>query len=265
MTDQYPRLDDATRAELEDYMDGRMTAEQRAAFQQRIEDDPVLAAEFKLQQRVDDAIGRLHAADMQRVASTRDAMLDRLRQGSPAEMTEPVKASRSPVFRWAAFGGIAAVIALAAILLFSSIGPNDSYEDMQFVEVATVYQDEVEAGFAPDWVCDNQRFTETIQEKLGRTVALSPMPDDRRMLGLSYVPRARQDSVVMLGQYSDQDVLVFFDLAELADEFYALEVNDGLYVHQRDLGDLRMIEVSPEEMPVFLDYVSRPDLEPDSD
>ncbi|MEM9346319.1 MAG: hypothetical protein AAGB26_06865, partial [Planctomycetota bacterium] len=135
----------------------------------------------------------------------------------------------------------------------------------QYVEVAKVYQNEVEAGFTPDWVCDNQRFTETVQEKLGRTIALNPMPDDRRMLGLSYVPRARFDSVVMLAQYNDQDVLVFFDLAELADDFYTLEADDGLYVHQRDLGDLRMIEVSPEDMPVFLDYISRPDLENDSD
>ncbi|MEM6507461.1 MAG: hypothetical protein AAF711_18645, partial [Planctomycetota bacterium] len=178
---------------------------------------------------------------------------------------KPIKMLSSTVFRWAAYSGIAAAIAIAAVLLLMNTWSQIGYDELQYVEVAKVYQSEVEAGFTPDWVCDNQRFTETVQEQLGRTITLNLMPDDRRMLGLSYVPRARFDSVVMLAQYNDRDVLVFFDLAELTDDFYTLEVDDGLYVHQRDLGDLRMIEVSPEDMPVFLDYISRPDLENDSD
>ncbi|MEM1353457.1 MAG: hypothetical protein AAGC44_02635 [Planctomycetota bacterium] len=261
---QHQRLDDATQAELEDYMDGRMTAEDREAFECRMQDEPALAAEYRLQQRVDDSIGRLLAADMGRVASPPSQIRDRLRRVS-VETPTPRTLLHSTVFRLAALGGVAAAIALAAVLLLTNAGPSDGYDELQFVEVGTVYQNEVEAGFKPDWVCDNAQFTQTIQETLGRKVALNPMPNDRRMLGLSYVPRARFDSVVMLGRYNGQDVLVFFDLATLADDFYSLEVNDGLYVHQRDLGDLRMIEVSPQDMSVFLDYVSRPDLSPESD
>ncbi|MEM9108986.1 MAG: hypothetical protein AAGC72_03090, partial [Planctomycetota bacterium] len=151
-----PRLDDATRTELEDYIDGRMTSENREVFERRMQDDPALIAECQLQQRVDDALDRLLTADMQRVASPPSVIRDRLRQSSEAG-PKPIKMLSSTVFRWAAYSGIAAAIAIAAVLLLMNTWPQIGYDELQYVEVAKVYQNEVEAGFTPDWVCDNQR------------------------------------------------------------------------------------------------------------
>jgi len=258
MNEQHPGPDDTGRDRLEDYLDGRLSADQRAAFERLMRDDPALSAEVELQRRVDRTLGRVLSEEMARVSASPDVIRDRLKQASSAAAKPRRGVLRSPVFRWAAIGGIAALIALAAALLLMPSEPGP-YDELQFVAVNRYFQEQVADGFKPDWVCDNQRFTETIQETLRRTLTLEPMPADRRMLGLSYVPRARLYSVVMLGRYNEQPVLVFFDLTNLADEFYDLEVGDGLHVHQRELGDLRAIEVSPYDEPVFLQYLASPD------
>lgn len=266
MNHDQPFIDDATLAELDAYIDGTMPLDQREAFEQRLQDDPALAAQYELQGRIDQSLDRLFGGEMQRVAPSADVIRDRLALATD-QVAERGNAGplRSPLFRLVGIGGLAAaVLVIAATLLLNPDGPGgtgDGYDELQYVAVNTFYSDQIDAGFTPNWVCDNQRFTETIQDKLSRTMALAAMPNDRRMLGLSYVARARADSVVMLGRHNDQPILVFFDRANLADDFYDLDVAPGLHVHQRDFGDLRAIEVSPNATPAFLDYLSRPDFD----
>ena len=249
-----PLITDADQAMLDTYIDGCLTPEQAAAFEQRLAQEPRLQAEYQLQQRIDHAIERTISAESQHAGFTPEQLRDMLSREQPPA-PGPTRLWPGPAtLRWAAMVALAVLIGGGAFLLSRSGEPED-YAELQYITIAAVYEEELQQGFEPDWVCDNQRFTETIQEKLGQQLALAQMPGDRRMLGLSYLPRGRADSVYMLGRFDGQPVLVFFDHPQFVDQFYDQAVSEGRFAHTRDIGQLRAIEVSSHPEPVFLDFL----------
>lgn len=262
------QLDERTQAQLDRYIDGGLTADENAAFEKRIEQEPLLRAELGLQQKLSDTL----ASSTYTAPQIPPALRDRLAAGEasapslsirPAQHQASQKASaqtsrrafwNQPALRWAAVFAFA-FLAGVGLWLDQRGDEQPSYSELQYVNVASVYQQSIDAGFEPDWVCDNRRFTETIEEKLNVTLALAAMPTDRRMLGLSYVPRARADTVVMLGKFNEEPVLVFFDRPQFVEQFYDLGVNNDLNVHEREIAGLRVVEVSASPDPVFLNYL----------
>ena len=249
-------LDDETAEHLDDYLDDRLDAAARAAFEARIACTPDLEAECLLQNRLNQTLHSIGTPE----AGHQDAkqIQDLLTGSSPA--SKPVAASltvwHKPIMRYAALLAFAAIVGLGLWAGLNQNGSDDGgYLNTQIVDVDAVYTHTIEQGFEPDWVCDNERFTRTISDKLGETITLASLHSDRQMLGLSYLPRARTDTLMMLGRVREKPVLVFFDQPNLVEPFYDLDVPEGLFIHQRDVGKLRVIEVSTESEPIFLDFL----------
>ena len=280
MTESHtPEIDEQTLALLEDYLDDRLAPDLRAGFEARLAAEPGLQEELDLQQRIDGVLEGFgsHGAERERqILAQITAQVGA--QPSPERMTPapmPVEAAavaaersrwrfpRSPVIRIAAMVAVAALIGVGTWLVIQPPGgPTTPYQEIQVVQVQQVYQDTIDQGFEPDWVCDEQRFTQTLDETLGSSLALLSMPDDRHMLGLSYVARGRTNTVYMLGKSKGQPVLVFFDRVNLIEPtYYNLDLPNGVYLHRRTLGNIEAIEVSGDSVPAFLDFLQAESLE----
>lgn len=252
-------LDDQTANLLDDYLDDRLAPADRAAFEALIASSPELEAECLLQKRLNQTLCNIEALEAgdsaQGIQKFQDRLADALPPARPVA-TSPTMTRHRPIMRWAAILGFAAIVGLGIWFGLGQQGAGPGYPDIQIVDVGAIYTHTIEQGFEPDWVCNDERFTQTIHEKFGETITLASLHTDRRMLGLSYLPRARNGTLMMLGHIKEKPVLVFFDRPNLVEPFYNLDVPEGMFIHQRDVGRLRIIEVSTQPQPVFLDSLS---------
>ena len=120
-----------------------------------------------------------------------------------------------------------------------------------------VYQEAVNDGFRPYYYCDDpERFAATFKKRQGVAVQLQPMPEDRRMLGLSYPGGTSRDSTGILCESQGQPVMVIVDRQE-HDGPHLVDKADAVgYVHRRERAGLIFYEVSPLAQPTILDYLT---------
>ena len=252
MNQQRPQPDEPDR--LEALLDGTLPEDQAEALRSQAVSDEQLRSQIEMQQRIDLGIERLAAPcedDADRV----------LAAFFPDTQTPPLEepAARRPT--WQRVAAIAALFVLAGVAVWSWL-PADPpegqrYSRPQTVVLAAVLNQAEASGFTPDWLCETDtRFRATFQEKLGQAVSMKPLPEDRQMLGLSYLARGRGEGVYMLARAQGRPVLVFFDRPELLTH-YDMIPPKGMRLHRGSVGQVQVIEMSPLDAPAFLPYLTQ--------
>lgn len=114
--------------------------------------------------------------------------------------------------------------------------------------VAQIYQTSVDAGFKPDWFCeDEQRFAQTFEERQGQGLLLRPLPEGIRMAGLAYLNGFTPMTTCMLAHIDDEPVLVLVAKTERIEQSQLTESGD-LAIFTRVIGELTLVEVQPASL-----------------
>lgn len=236
---------------IDEYCDGLMSDGDRTSMESRIAADPGLQQAVRLQHDIDASIRRAYAPP------DPDAILARAMAVAP-ERPERVAHARR---RYLAIGfGIAAMIAGAVVSVptvmhlirgertpgYATTGPWRS--------LATVYEDTVQAGFEPQWVCkDDREFARTFWKKFGKGILLAKLPSGTQAVGISYCHTLSRTTVMILAKVDEKEVLVFVDWRSR--DRTPQPAIDGLYLHRAELANLVVYELSPLAEPQLLDKV----------
>ena len=236
---------------IDEYCDGLMSDSDRASMESRMAADAGLQQAVRLQRDIDASMRRAF------VPPDPDAILAR----AVAAVPERPELVAHPWRRRMAIGfGIAAMIAGAVVsgatvmeLIrgertpgYAATGPWRS--------LATVYEDTVQAGFEPQWVCKDEReFARTFWKKLGKGILLAKLRPGVQAVGISYCHSLSRTTVMILAKVDGKEVLVFVDWRSR--DRTPQPAIDGLYLHRAELANLVVYELSPLAEPQLLDKV----------
>ncbi len=203
-------------ARLDDYLDGRMKAAERAAFERELSARPDLQAQIELQDRIDEGIRR---------------NLGRAGRG----LGRPARRG----WWWYA---AAAALALAALPLLW-FGAKRALE----TELEGAYRRTVAAGFKPAEVCTtDEAFRAWVREKY--KADLEPAADRQgvELVGWSYTTVLGPYSALLLARAEGRPIVVVMDRREqAAANPPSMPLLPGLKVYKREIGKLAFFEVSP--------------------
>jgi|GEM_PF-4767439 len=154
--------------------------------------------------------------------------------------------------------GVMAVAAAALLmfLVFPQTKPTPFFEPRQLTQL---HSEAVDAGFKPYYFCeDDERFAETFAHRQGKRLVLTEMPDDRRMIGLSYLGGFTRESTAILCYVEQQPVIVFVEKSEL-DNNTIVKPSDELRVHRANRDGLVFYEVSSFSTPKISPFLQLAD------
>jgi hypothetical protein len=131
-----------------------------------------------------------------------------------------------------------------------------------------LYTTVVNAGFKPEWVCKNDaEFAEAVRYRLGQPLLVTKGVPGLEVLGWAYpnkfgaTPLSDQ-TMILLSTVDGQRDVVFVDRAG-ADK--PLAVKSGkLNLFRRQIGDLVLYEVTPNDRPVVIEAMYKPDPVPEN-
>ena len=239
--------------ELDLYLDGQMTDEESELVESRLVDDPRASAMVKSQMEFDGALRQEFRSNAPSVADI-EQMLAARTGDQPAIMSKA--RSRRRVL-------LLIVSAIAATLAWIAVATqwNGAHKVEPFFEqrpLAMLYEESVEQGFRPYYFCeDERRFAATFQKRQDVSLYLADMPEDRRMVGLSYIGGLSRDTTAILCYVNEEPVIVFVDRAEHDNPPLATDL-DGkpLRVHRNTIGELVVYEVTPFENAAMTRYLT---------
>jgi hypothetical protein len=216
---------------LDEYLDGTLSQESRAAFEKHIAADPSLAAQVRLQRRIDESLGRLFAAT------------DRV---SVARAPEPRRLSFRPMI-WS----IAAVLTLAAAvaLYFGMFGSRSGPLD-------PLYQAQLASHFVPAQVCTTgPEFAKWVKDYYGQ--ALYPADDHPgvEFVGWNYGRAVSPSSGVLLAKVDGKEVIVVVD-RKAREKSPLPPARSGLHSFRQEYGSLVLYEVTPLDYQAILPLLS---------
>jgi hypothetical protein len=265
MADQRPQF-----GELESYLDGQLTGEMRARFEDEIARDPSLRAEIARQRTIDESLNRAFA-----VTGSAESILGSLIATSPAahagngraHATQPA-AQRAAGARW-----IRPRLAIAAAIVFLVCGPValyfawDSFREATAPTIVvnpkkvqpldTLYKQEVKDGFNCDWQCKtNNEFGAYFASTFGEPLMMKDPPQQVAPVGLKYAGGITPNTISYMARVNDQPVMVFTD-KQVADKGQALS-DPNLHIFKRTIGPLVLYEVTPLDEPKLLDLFYKP-------
>ena len=254
-------VSDSQQFELERYFDGLMDEQEQALFLSDSNNRQLLDQAKDLHDDIDDSLRRSFkfspigvdsiVTSLQKVNVAEDDATSNLN-----ETTKKNGITRTALIRFA----IAATLLVSASVLFWMFSGDRTVTP--FFEprpVAAIYSETVERGFKPYYRCeDEQRFANTFRSRQGVALALSEMPSDRRMLGLSHLGGISRTTTAMLCEANGERVLVFVDTQANDEEANKSVDIDGLSgdlnVFVKSKNGLVFYEVTPLDSPKMLDH-----------
>lgn len=248
---------------LELYLDGQLSDDRAAEMDRRLAAEPALKAIAERQELVDASLGRLFKAPKVDAAFLAELGANDL-PSEQQQVTLPPKPELQQARDWRQTG-LAVAALLACVMTWTFYGwdqlqnlfsPAGGYEQ---ITVAQLYQDAVQAGFEPDWLCkDDQEFAQTFYDRQGAGLLLRPLPEGVRMAGLAYRQGFTKRATSMFAYVEDKPVLlVVAQSAKVEAELLRNDSDQDVSIFTRKLGDLTLVEVSPLDQPRLLDYVYR--------
>jgi hypothetical protein len=239
---------DRRQERLDAYLDGLMSVEERATFEREIATDPALQAEISLQHEINSSLRRLFVPPA-RVPELRSA---------PHARPAPVQRRN-----WM-FGNIgvrhvaAAVIGLVGLAwaLWSVTSPPDRTPPghPEFKTIAQAYLDEVASGYRESWRCrDTREFATYVWRHVGAGLAFANLPPTVQALGLDGCYCISPNTVYLLTKVGPENVIIFIDRKDARANLADLPAA-GLHAFHRDVGELRLYEVSPLNEPHVLEH-----------
>lgn len=240
--------------QLDAYLDGLLTDEQRALFEDRLAEDGTLRDALHLQQTIDAALQRRFAPPQGSdalVAHLRQAAAVNGRPGVAVRMQKPPRRRQR-----LAVAALLALICVSGWHIVSYLRPQpvfDPYAGQHYRTFETVYRDELADGFQPDWVCESDEiFAQTFEQRLGQPLLLAQLPTGDSMVGLAYCNSLSRRTIHMLARAGHTSVLVFVDKIDF-DVRPTVAAESALNLFRRQLGTLVLYELTPLPAPRFLD------------
>ena len=173
-------------------------------------------------------------------------------------------ADGTPAGRWKSRASkwvlAASIVLLASLGYWQFGGMRDETIQFKRVPLVELYQDTIERGFKPYYVCDDPpRFAAEFEKRQGVPLRLSEMPAQHEMVGISYLGGISREATVMLGLAAESPVLVFVDRLSNDDEKLKQQVgpNGDLYVWRGEKEGLVFYEVSQFDQPQLVQYFER--------
>lgn len=253
---------------LDAYLDGQLTENERIEFEKSVNDQPELAEQIKLQAEIDaslqrmctpPAAPRLKLPSLASLQAEDDSQADLIDQPNVELAAPEISLNKKldsgsqarSVSRRLILAVVAAVAAVSWLYVGTELFVPAGREEIAFDQrpLTEVYQECVDEGFMPYWVCDDETtFANTFENRQGVRLKLAQLPPSQQMVGLSYLPALSRESTSMLALVDEQPVIVFVDRIE----------NDwkpatgsfpkaGLNVTRTEKNGLVLYEVSPVE------------------
>ena len=239
MTRQPPITSD----EIDAYLDDRLDPAARSEFETRLAQDSAAQQQLNEARQLNEHL----RAQFGPPQITVDDVEQWLASATPAKV-DP----------WRRVVLVVSALAAVALIGFALWFAADNDPPQPFFEprpLAAIFDETVANGFRPYYFCeDPQRFAGTFQKRQGTSLRLADTPDDREMIGLSYLGGLTRDTTAMLCRVDDQPVIVFVDRADAASQAVTTPQAD-LFVHTATLGDLVLFEVGPFEAPQMMEYL----------
>ena len=248
--------------QIEAYRDGQMDGPERQDFEALIDSDPELRERIRLAESIDDSLKRSFAppaADpsflfQESSAPEADDLVGVAgADGLGPSSTESRRRSRT---MYLAIAACIAWIVVASQIYLSVEPPREvAIRERPLNEI---YEECVEEGFKPYWVCDDDLlFAATFERRQGVPLELVDLPSGREMVGLSYLAGISRKSTSMLALVDDVPVVVFVDRIDRdwKPPVGPVEGSD-LRVKRAERHGLVFYEVSPFEEAVFVDHFS---------
>ena len=246
-------LDSNMDPRIHEFLDQRMSPDERAAFLEQVSQDDALHQELDAQQEINAALARCfgHPRLDKALAAITAA-------GSPTQ-TPPDK---PPIrlTRGARLLAAAALLAMSAGGLWYSyalLRPRpavDPYALQPWRSFETVYNDTVREGFKPAWVCRNEReFERTFARRIKQPLLLAKLPAGVTAGGLGYSNTITPLTINVLGRVDGTPVMVFVDKLA-ADIGPPPPPPKGLNIFRHQIADLVLYEVSPLDQPHILQH-----------
>ena len=154
---------------LEAYLDGLLEGPDREAFERRIEEQPDLQAAVRQHRAIDSALKRVIGPPPQ------------VRLNPAPDTAAPARPPAGAGWRLVAKRlAVAAALAggvFGAWQIYSVLRPDSGgYQPMAWRTLEAVYRDEVESGFEPGWVCENdEEFADSFRRSLRQRLLHHPL------------------------------------------------------------------------------------------
>lgn len=231
---------------LEAYLDDALEPAAREQFEQRLRTEPHLAEQVELQRKINASLLSSFPVvepDAEHVAQATE----------PLEQPEPTLLS-IPRRRW---GWLAAAAVAGLLLAYVASGPQRTDPYFEPTPLAQVYDATVRQGFEPYYECeDAERFARVFSKRQGIPLALLPMPEGSRMLGLSYPGGLSRDTTAMLCQVDGEPVIVFVDRTEADCQLASQKpTSESLHIFRDEHDGLVFYEVTPFDTPRAMQYL----------
>lgn len=266
-TPEHDAMQPADAELLELYLDGKLAADRMEEARSRIAEVPAMQHAASQQQLIDEGLKRQFQPP-----AINEQFLEKLKaagdkNSSPAQHDSPKVVPRSVALgnrRQQRTRLLAVAASLACLVAWGTFGldglkqfwtsPSNRYA---MLTVEQVYQQTVDNGFKPDWLCeDDQEFAQTFADRQGQGLLLKPLPPGVQMAGLAYIRGLTPQATSMLAKVDDQLVLIMVCRKRLVSE--SLLAHSGEHqvsIFERELGDLIAVEVTPHSEPRILDYL----------
>jgi hypothetical protein len=207
--------------------------------------------ELQLQQKIDASLGRLFTSEPVKEATHR-------RKIETLVSRSKVPDRRSSAVRILV---LAASVMLLASLVFWQFDQRKTSEIVyQRKPLVDLYQDSLDRGFRPYYVCDDPvRFAAQFEKQLGVPLRLAEMPEHKRMAGISFLGGVSRKTTAMLGRVNNEPVLVFVDELSKDDDQMQEQVgeNGQFHVSRATKDGLVFYEISKFKDGQFIEYFER--------
>ncbi len=239
--------------DIDRYLDGLLSAAERADFERQLKSDPALAAELDLQQRIDSSL-RGRFAPPAVIEATTAAKMNRAASNRPMRIGAGLAA--------AAAIAIAGYVAWPTARQLLGLGGRKGPTPIHFVQVGAgeAYRTQVDSGMKPEWVCkDDAEFAATLEKAVGESLVVAAAPG-LDVIGWSYNPIEGDKSrgvfsgytMYLLTRVEGEPVVVMIDRTAY-DKPVEVDSDSGLHVFRRQIGGAVFYEVSPLEAPKVLE------------
>ncbi len=249
--------------QLDAYLDGTLSPERAAEFEQLMAADAGLARQVEAARQVDFELRQLFAAPAAGAGLTsglESALSGIARTGSGGPENEQMAAAvvhqPAGVIRPARGGGrlvglIAAGVLLLAAVLVVRFATGESDDSMLALE----FERQTAGGFTPAIVCTtDEAFAEWTRVAFGQPLEPRGLASNIELLGWSTSQLVPNYAGLLLARVDGQGVMVVMDkpkeLGSAADGKIGV-----LRTFERHIGKVRLIEVTPLEKPMLVDSI----------
>lgn len=226
---------------LDDYLANEMTGESKRTFEFMLESRPELRRKLELQREIDRSLLKTCEAPAE--------LADRAVMAAVASDECKTRPSARPN-KWMRRLAIAAMLLLGVYGAWSTWSflkpvPTGYAKAQAWRAPMAVYEDTVDAGFKPAWVCkDDEEFIRTVRNSLGQRLAVADEDKSVRVVGIAYSNTLSTFTLLILAMVDEQPVIVFADKLS-KDRQLPPPPSDSMSWNRRELGNLVLYELSP--------------------